>query len=142
MAGYQDLSNFERGLIVGAREMGHSISEVAMKFGYSHTTLSRLYHEYRVSGKASNLRLRREQKKTSKERDCLCLTRNLKRVRRATLPQIAAHFNAGALRNVSVRTVERAIIDMGFRNRYPTRVPLLTIRKTALLLAWALQRRH
>ncbi|GBM12278.1 hypothetical protein AVEN_155280-1 [Araneus ventricosus] len=49
MAGYQDLSNFERGLIVGAGEMGHSISEVEMKFGYSHTTISRVYHEYRVS---------------------------------------------------------------------------------------------
>ncbi|GBM02694.1 hypothetical protein AVEN_258978-1 [Araneus ventricosus] len=55
MAGYQDLSNFERGLIVGAREMRHSISEVAMKFGYSHTTISRAYHEYQASGKTSNL---------------------------------------------------------------------------------------
>ena len=29
MAGYHDLSEFERGAIVGALEMGHSISEVA-----------------------------------------------------------------------------------------------------------------
>ncbi|GBN06919.1 hypothetical protein AVEN_135392-1 [Araneus ventricosus] len=100
MAGYQDLSNFERGLIVG-HGMGHSISEAAMKFGYSHTTISRVYHEYRVSD-----------------------------------------FNAGALRNVSVRTVERTIIDMGFRNRCPTSVPLLTVRHTALRLAWVSQRRH
>ncbi|GBM16341.1 hypothetical protein AVEN_28305-1 [Araneus ventricosus] len=63
MAGYQDLSNFERGLIVGAREMRHSISEVAMKFGYSHTTISRVYHEYRVSGKTSKLEHRRDQKR-------------------------------------------------------------------------------
>ncbi|GBM79294.1 hypothetical protein AVEN_92051-1 [Araneus ventricosus] len=32
MASFQDLSDFEPGVIVGAREMGHSISEVAMKF--------------------------------------------------------------------------------------------------------------
>ncbi|GBN03540.1 hypothetical protein AVEN_146660-1 [Araneus ventricosus] len=32
MAGYQDLSDFERGIIIGTREMGHSISEVAMEF--------------------------------------------------------------------------------------------------------------
>ncbi|GFT64322.1 transposable element Tcb2 transposase [Trichonephila clavipes] len=32
MAGYQDLSDFQRGLIVGAREMGRSISN---KFGFS-----------------------------------------------------------------------------------------------------------
>ncbi|GBN93108.1 hypothetical protein AVEN_105719-1 [Araneus ventricosus] len=47
------------------------------------------------------------------------------------------NFNAGALRNVSVRTVERTIIDMGFRNRCPTRLPLLIVWHTALRLAWA-----
>ncbi|GBM27768.1 hypothetical protein AVEN_183074-1 [Araneus ventricosus] len=54
MACFQDLSDSERGVIVGAREMGHSISEVAMKFGFSRTTIPRVYREYRVSGKTSN----------------------------------------------------------------------------------------
>ena len=45
MAGYQDLSDFERGIIFGVREMGHSISEVAMKFGFS----LRPFHECIVS---------------------------------------------------------------------------------------------
>ncbi|GBO20086.1 hypothetical protein AVEN_163355-1 [Araneus ventricosus] len=49
MASFQDLSDFERGVIVGAREIGHRISEVAMKFGFSRTTISRVYREYRVS---------------------------------------------------------------------------------------------
>ncbi|GFW81443.1 uncharacterized protein TNCV_377911 [Trichonephila clavipes] len=50
-AGYYDLSEFERGVIVGAREMRHSISEVSMKFGFSLTTISRVYREYQESGK-------------------------------------------------------------------------------------------
>ncbi|GBO22628.1 hypothetical protein AVEN_77608-1 [Araneus ventricosus] len=56
MAGFQDISDFERGVIVGAREVGHSISEVAMKFGFLSTTISRVYREYPVSGKTSNFR--------------------------------------------------------------------------------------
>ncbi|GBN95590.1 hypothetical protein AVEN_229811-1 [Araneus ventricosus] len=67
MADYQDLSDFERGIIVGAREMGHSISEVAMEFGFSRTTISRVYREYRVSGKRSNFRHRCDRKKTLKD---------------------------------------------------------------------------
>ncbi|GBM78534.1 hypothetical protein AVEN_244616-1 [Araneus ventricosus] len=63
MACFQDLSDFERGVIVGTREMGHSISEVAMKFGFSHTTASQVYREYRVSGKTSNFCHRRSRKK-------------------------------------------------------------------------------
>ncbi|GFW13899.1 hypothetical protein TNCV_4700341 [Trichonephila clavipes] len=42
MASYQDLSEFERGIRNGSREMGHSISEVSMKFGFSHTIISRV----------------------------------------------------------------------------------------------------
>ncbi|GBO27141.1 hypothetical protein AVEN_152737-1 [Araneus ventricosus] len=63
MACIQDLSDFERGVIVGAREMGHSISEVAMKFGFSRTTISRVYRDYWVSGKTSNFRHRCGRKK-------------------------------------------------------------------------------
>ncbi|GFW39210.1 uncharacterized protein TNCV_1831991 [Trichonephila clavipes] len=47
--------NYSRSQI-GAREKGRSISEVAMKFGFSHTTISRVYREYREFGKTSNLR--------------------------------------------------------------------------------------
>ncbi|GFU64377.1 HTH_Tnp_Tc3_1 domain-containing protein [Trichonephila clavipes] len=58
MAGYHELSEFERGVKVDAQEMGHSISEAAMKFGFSRTIISRVYREYRESGKTSNLRHR------------------------------------------------------------------------------------
>ncbi|GBN67693.1 hypothetical protein AVEN_127560-1 [Araneus ventricosus] len=84
MAGYQDLSDCEREC--GAREMGHIISEVAMKFGFSRTTTSRVYREYRVSGKTSNFRHRCGRKKTLKELDYRRQTRILKRDRRTILP--------------------------------------------------------
>ncbi|GBM29393.1 hypothetical protein AVEN_253914-1 [Araneus ventricosus] len=89
VACFQDLSDFERGVIIGAREMGHSISEVAMKFGFSRTTISRVYREYRIS----------------------------------------ADFNDGASTSVSVRTVQRTVINMGSQSRRPTFVPLLTLRQ-------------
>ncbi|GFX34394.1 HTH_Tnp_Tc3_1 domain-containing protein [Trichonephila clavipes] len=50
MAGYQDLTEFERGVIISIREMGHIISEVAMKLGFSRTTTLRLYREYQETG--------------------------------------------------------------------------------------------
>ncbi len=56
MAGYQDFRDFEREVIVSAGEMGHIISEVAMKFEFLRTTISRVNREYQVSGKVSNLR--------------------------------------------------------------------------------------
>ncbi|GBM77270.1 hypothetical protein AVEN_265575-1 [Araneus ventricosus] len=108
--------------------MGHNISEVEMKFGFSRTTISRVYREYRESGKTSNLRHRCGRKKIKQVQDQRRLTRIIKRDRCATLPQIAAYFNAGPSTSVSLRTIQRNIIDMGFRSRRPTRVPLMTTR--------------
>ncbi|GFW76692.1 HTH_Tnp_Tc3_2 domain-containing protein [Trichonephila clavipes] len=69
MAAYQDLSESERDVIVGTREMEHSISEIAMKFGFSRTTISRVCREYRESGKTSNLRHRCGRKKNGTNDD-------------------------------------------------------------------------
>ncbi len=41
----EDSSDFERGMVVGARRAGLSISETADLLGFSHTTISRVYRE-------------------------------------------------------------------------------------------------
>ena len=41
-----DLSDFERGMIVGARHAGSRISETSTLLGFSRTTLSRVYQEW------------------------------------------------------------------------------------------------
>ncbi|GFV65450.1 HTH_Tnp_Tc3_2 domain-containing protein [Trichonephila clavipes] len=75
--------------------MGHSMFEVAMLLGFSRMTISQVCHEYRESGKTSNLRHRCGRKKNMQERNQRQLTRIIKRDKHATLPQIAADFNAG-----------------------------------------------
>ncbi|GFV61819.1 HTH_Tnp_Tc3_2 domain-containing protein [Trichonephila clavipes] len=80
--------------------------------------------------------------KLAHERWDIASPRIIKRDRRATLPQIAANFNAQPSKRVTVRTIQRNIIDMGFRSQRPTRVSLLTARPKALCLAWARQHRH
>ncbi len=40
-----DLNDFERGMVVGARRAGLSISKTADLLGFSHTTISSVYRE-------------------------------------------------------------------------------------------------
>lgn len=44
-AGYPFISDFECGAKFGTLEMRHSISETEIQFGFSGTTISRMYRE-------------------------------------------------------------------------------------------------
>ena len=44
-----DLTQFELGMIVGARKMGRSVSEIATTLGFSRATVARVFQEYEDS---------------------------------------------------------------------------------------------
>ncbi|GFV78942.1 HTH_Tnp_Tc3_2 domain-containing protein [Trichonephila clavipes] len=142
MTGFQNLSEFESGVIDGSREKRPSISEVAMKLGFSSMTISRVYREKFECDKTSNLRHRCGHKKIMQERGQQRLTRIIKRDKRVTLPQIAAYLNDGPSTSVPVQTIHRNIIYMGFRSLRLTHVPFSTAQHKALRLTGVRQHRH
>ncbi len=123
----RDLSDFERGMVAGARRAALSISKTADLLGFSRTTISRVYRE------------RSEKEKISSERQlcgwkCLVvrgqrrMSRLVRDYRKTTVTQITTRYNQGMPNTISERTTHRTLKQMSYSSRRPHRVPLLSAK--------------
>ncbi len=122
-----DLSDFERGMVVGARRAGLSISKTADLLAFSRTTISRVYREWSKKEKISSQRQLCGQK---------CLVDVMSEVRgewadwleMIERQQINTRYNQGMKNTISEHTTRRTLKQMGYSSRRPHRVPLLSAK--------------
>ncbi len=132
-----DLSDFEHGMIVGARRAGLSISKTTDLLRFSCTTISRVYREWSEKEKIS-----REQQLC--RRKCLVDVRGQMRMgrlvrddRKATVTQITTRYNQGMQNTISERTTRRTLKQMVYSSRRPHRVLLLSAKNRKRRLQFA-----
>ncbi|KAK3536469.1 hypothetical protein QTP86_013796, partial [Hemibagrus guttatus] len=101
----KDLSEFEKGQIVMARQLDQSISKTAALVGCSRSAVVSIYQKWSKEGTVVNQRQGHGRPRLIDARGELRLARVIRSNRRATVAQIAEELNAGSDRKVSEYTV-------------------------------------
>uniref|UniRef100_A0A3Q0QYA9 Transposase Tc1-like domain-containing protein n=1 Tax=Amphilophus citrinellus TaxID=61819 RepID=A0A3Q0QYA9_AMPCI len=114
----RDLSEFERGAIVGARRAGRSISQTAKLLGCSRTAVSRVYREWCQKQKTSSDRGASGRKRLVDEDGEKRLEKIVEANNQATIEEIQALYNSsGVEKPISLRTAQRTLKRLGYSRK-------------------------
>ncbi|GFV35330.1 transposable element Tcb1 transposase [Trichonephila clavipes] len=121
-----DLSEFEKGMIVGMRCAGCSVTETAIYLGCARSTLSAVMTAYKKCGNVTSGKHNSGRKRKLTDRDKRVLTRIVARKRKQSLSQITSEVNSHLRNPISARTVQRELHASNLYGRVGIRKPLVT----------------
>ncbi|GFW54956.1 transposable element Tcb1 transposase [Trichonephila clavipes] len=131
-----DLSEFKKGMIVGMRCAGCSVTETAIYLGRARSTVSAVMTAYKkcenvLSGKHNSGR-----KRKLTNRDKRVLTRIVAQKRKQSLSQITSEVNSHLSNPISARTIQRELHASNLYGIVGIRLPLVTARHTLQRHQW------
>jgi transposase len=133
---YVGPDGLRKGMIVGARSAGASVTATANLVGCARSTVSAVMTAYTRDGKTSSAKRNTGRKKKLGERDRRVLKRIVARNHKQTLAQITAEANRHLQDPVSSRTVQRELHAANIRGRVAIRKPLVSTRNAAKRRQW------
>ncbi|GFV63379.1 transposable element Tcb1 transposase [Trichonephila clavipes] len=121
-----DLSDVQKGMIIGFRAKGGSISETAEFVNCSRATVVKVYRAWQNGTVQNQRRGKCGAPRAIDDRGERRLRRCVRADRRATVEQLTTKMNQGATKSVSQTTIQQTLLRLGLRSRHLVRAPMLT----------------
>lgn len=136
---FVQLSDFERGRVIGLREGGLSVRDIAQRIGRSVSTISRCWRRW-TEGQEQRRRIRPGRPRNTTEREDRALRLAAVRDRFSTTRAIGDIWRGLTNLGISVRSVYRRIHSFGLKSYRPFLCLPLTPRHKRSRLEWCNER--
>jgi transposase len=129
-----DLSDFERGQMVGVGLAGASVTKTPTLFGVWRATVSKVISAYMNHGKTTSMKRNSGRKSTLTERDCRTLRTVSKN--QSTAAQVTAELNIHLQDPVFTKTVQHELHKSNIDGRAAIPKPLITESNAQMCKRW------
>ncbi|GFX91735.1 transposable element Tcb1 transposase [Trichonephila clavipes] len=137
-----DLSEFKKGMSVGMRCAGCSVTETAIYLGRERSTVSAVMTAYKKCGDVTSGKHNSGRKRKLTDRNKRVLTRIVARKRKQSLSQITSEVNSHLRNPILARTVQRELHTSNLYGRVGIRKPLVTARHALQQRQWCRSHRQ
>lgn len=135
----KELTDFERGKIIGFYFAGDSERTISNKTGYGKTTIHNIIIKFREKNTIS-VAPRSGRPKKLTERDVRHLKAVVTKNRRKSSEQLQENFNECTGNEVSKNTLKRTLYEMGYHSRTALRKPNISEKNRIVRLNWTRER--
>ena len=137
------LTDFQKGMIIGSRLFGHSLSEISSKFSINKSTASRVITHYQNGQIAPKARSGRPKKTTPQnDRAIGRLATKTQANRRMRLSDLRSELNTTYNIDLSSKTVRRRLTQQGIGHKVPKLCPVTTPKIRSNRIRWVHQHFH
>src|SRR5688572_29993593 len=133
-----ELTEFDRGIIIGGWLFGHSEREIEAKTGHPKSTVHDTIERYCETGAGSS-RPRSGRPPILTDRDKRHIVRIVKSNRQQSARQLQSNFVQSSGTVVSIKTIKRALHEAGYHSRVAVRKPLISAKNRRDRLQWCRQ---